>query len=247
MASPLILALETSGPRGSLALAAGADVVAFRELGADRAYSSALFPALDAILRDAGKTLPDVTVFAFSAGPGSFTGLRVAATVARMLHSACACRVLAVPTLEVIAVQAAATGVAPPTRIVALLDAKHGHAYSAAFEPIAPAELREIEAAAVRTPASWLPTLAGPLAITGPGVRAERAACDAACASGRGVIVAETAWQPRADTVAVRGARRVAAGHVSLPAEIVPLYARPPECEEVYEQRRAAARARRGA
>ena len=50
---------------------------------------------------------------------------------------------------------------------------------------------------------------------------------------------------PRAATVATLGWQCLAAGRSCTPEEIRPLYVRVPECEEVYETRRAAARARR--
>lgn len=238
----LLLAVETSGPQSGLALAESGRLLAARELSAERAYSSELFPAIRAMLADAGRPLREVALFCFSAGPGSFTGLRIAATVGRMLQSVSSCRVAAVPTLEVIACNALEGALPDGARVVALLDAKGGQAYAAAFERGAEGGLLCIAPAALRVVAEWVTELGGPLVFVGPGVARQRDVCAAA-----GVILPEELWRPRAATVAVLGGRRAARGELCRPEEIVPHYLRPPECEEVYETRRAAARARRGA
>ena len=96
MADELLLAIETSGRIGSVGLAAGERLLGLRRLSADRRHTSELLPTIRDLLRENERRLADVDVLGYSAGPGSFTGLRVAATVGRMVQSAVGCRVVAV-------------------------------------------------------------------------------------------------------------------------------------------------------
>jgi tRNA threonylcarbamoyladenosine biosynthesis protein TsaB len=236
-----MLAIETSSRRGSVALAADGGLVAARRLTAERPHTAALIPAIADMLRDAGRRPADIDLFAYSSGPGSFTGLRVAATVGRMLQSAVGCAVAAVSTLEVLA-RNALDHPEKPRRIAAILDAKRRQVYGAVFERVDDGELRVVVAAGVYDPASWFAKVEQPFWILGEGVRYHGETCE----SSGGTVLDESYWEPSAEQVVVVGRRLVAEGRLCRPEQIVPLYLRPPACEEVYEQRRAEARRRRG-
>jgi tRNA threonylcarbamoyl adenosine modification protein YeaZ len=250
-----ILALETS-VRGSVALARGPQAPSVRWLSSDRANASELLPAVDGLLRQAGCSPRDVGLLCYARGPGSFTGLRVGATVARMFAATVACRVAAVSTLDALA-RNALRAAPVPSRVAVLIDARGGQVFGAAYERAgagnlkaaeSPAdEMRITHAAARRWPAAWLSELAGasamPLAVLGPGVQQHHEACLRADVR---VLDAELA-QPSAAEVLLLGRAAAGAGGFCRPEEILPLYIRPPECEEVYERRRAEARLRREA
>jgi tRNA threonylcarbamoyladenosine biosynthesis protein TsaB len=68
-----ILALETSTPRGSLALWRNGGVAVREEFQSDRAHNSVLFAPLERVLRQAG----DLRCIVCGTGPGSYTGVRV--------------------------------------------------------------------------------------------------------------------------------------------------------------------------
>jgi tRNA threonylcarbamoyladenosine biosynthesis protein TsaB len=237
----VMLALETSGRRGSVALARDGELAAFRWLSAERTHTSELMPMVQELLGEVGVRPADIGLYCYSRGPGSFTGLRIAATVGRMLQSALGCRVVAVPTLEVIARNALAHP-ERPKRLVAILDAKRGQVYGAVFERCGESDLQTAVEPGIYAPGSWLASVAKPFSIIGEGVGFYREACKA---SG-GVILEEDYWPPSAEHVVIVGERLARNGRFCCPEEIVPLYLRPPECEEVYETRRAAARRRRG-
>ena len=198
-------------------------------------------PTIRDLLRENGRRLADVDVFAYSSGPGSFTGLRVAATVGRMMQSAVGCRVVATPTLEVIARNTLAHPSAPAC-VVALLDAKRGQVYAAVYERRGDDDLRPLVPAHLCEPGALLESVAAPFCIVGAGAAVHAEACTASV----GEVLNESYWPPSAEQVLAIGRRMAAAGHVCKPEEILPLYIRPPACEEVYEQRRAEARRRRG-
>ena len=236
-----MLAVETSTRPGSVALSSGLAPPAIRELAPERRNAAELMPAIDDLLRGAGRRLRDVTLFGYSRGPGSFTGLRVAATLGRMLQSAVGCAVVAVPTLEIIA-RNALSHPEQPARLAVILDARRGQVFGGVFER-RDDELVTVVPAGLFDPEPWLSTLEQqPLWVMGEGLKKHGEAVTAC----EGRVLEEEYWPVRVEHVVTVGRRLAAAGSFCRPEEIVPLYIRPPECEEVYEQRRAEARRRRG-
>jgi len=100
---PLILAVETSGRAGSVAIAAGPQVLAETAFSAPMRHSAEIFPAIDGLLQRFGRKPEEIEHIYISIGPGSFTGLRIAVTLAKTMHLANAARIVAVDTLDVIA------------------------------------------------------------------------------------------------------------------------------------------------
>jgi tRNA threonylcarbamoyladenosine biosynthesis protein TsaB len=236
----LTLAIETSSLHGSVALGGGADILAWRALAADRKHAAELLPAIHELLTEAGAGPADVGVLCFSRGPGSFTGLRVAATVAQTWQSAVGSRVIAVPTLEAIARNALGCEGAP-RRLAVMLDARRGQVFGAIYTRDGNGELHAVADAALHEVRAWLAGLHRPCAVLGDGLAQHR---QLVLAMGL-VALPEQLWWPDARQVLAIGRQLAAAGHFCNPADIRPAYLRPPECEEVYEQRRAEARARR--
>ncbi len=236
----LLLAIETSSLRGSVALGRGADVPGWRGLSAERRHTTELMPAIQDMLTAAGCTPRDVEVVCFSQGPGSFTGLRVAATIARMWQSATGCAVVAVPTPEVIARNALERDDSPP-QLAVVLDARQQRIFGTQFEMSADGELWQVAPTELHDADAWISSLPPDCAVIGDGIDRHRAALDQ---RGLRLLPAET-WLPDARQVLTIGRRLANAGRFCRPEQIVPAYHRPPECEEVYERRRAAARARR--
>ncbi len=134
-ADPIILALDTAGARCSVAVARGERVLVRRGVEGDTHLEHVL-PLMDSVLRDAGLAVEDCTAFAFGAGPGSFTGVRVACTVAQGLSWASEKPVLPVGSLLALAVaaDAGAPGRQKPSRVFCATDARMGQAYSAVLE-----------------------------------------------------------------------------------------------------------------
>ncbi len=100
-----ILAIETSGAGGSVALAAGGTLHE-RQVGETRDQTSRVLPLIDEVLGAAALTVDELDAIAFGRGPGSFTGLRVAAAVAQGLGLATGVPLIAVSSLAGLAQQA---------------------------------------------------------------------------------------------------------------------------------------------
>src|SRR5437773_2781133 len=117
----LILAVDTSGRNGGVALARD-DAQAFKMLAsaplAGGSYSAQLVPQIAALLEEQKLTLDHIDAFAVAAGPGSFTGLRVGLASVKALAEISNKPIAAVSVLEAIAAAARHDG--PEVTIVAL-------------------------------------------------------------------------------------------------------------------------------
>jgi len=102
--------------------------VAGAEERAGHAHSELVLPMLGRLLASAGISIAQLDAVAFGAGPGSFTGLRIACGVAQGLAFARGLPVFGVPTLESMAEECGAK------RVVACLDARMREVYYSAIE-----------------------------------------------------------------------------------------------------------------
>jgi tRNA threonylcarbamoyl adenosine modification protein YeaZ len=99
--SPLILALETSVGRGSVALLLDETILSASEGGVARAED--LLTAVRNILDRTGNSLNDVGRLAISVGPGSYTGIRIGIASAFGLRRALGLTLFGVSTLAALA------------------------------------------------------------------------------------------------------------------------------------------------
>ena len=81
----IVLALDTTSPRSSFALAQDGVVLATVEGDEQLPHSQTLFASLTEVLSSAGISLAQIDLLAGNTGPGSFTGLRVGVSVANAL------------------------------------------------------------------------------------------------------------------------------------------------------------------
>lgn len=125
-----IVAFDTSTEYCSLALWLNGDLIS-REVLAGQRHSELLLPMLQTMLAEAGVTLSQIDGIAFGAGPGSFTGLRIACGVAQGLAFAQDMPVIGISTLEALAQQVNAP------YVLAALDARMSELYFAAYEKTA--------------------------------------------------------------------------------------------------------------
>ncbi len=121
-----LLALDTSTEYLSLALWQDGAVIV-REMLAQQKHSSLILPLLHEMLDETGLQLNDLDGIAFGAGPGSFTGLRIACGVAQGLAFGASLPVVGVCTLEALAEQSGAD------KVIACLDARMGEVYHAVY------------------------------------------------------------------------------------------------------------------
>jgi tRNA threonylcarbamoyladenosine biosynthesis protein TsaB len=211
-----ILALETSTEYCSVALWQDG-AVADRCERVGQKHSEVLMPMLDGLLREAGMRLGDMDGVAFGAGPGSFTGVRIACGVAQGLALGANLPVVGICTLQALA---QASG---HDKVVAALDARMAEVYHAAYEK------RDGEWAAVCEPSLCLPRNA-PMVEgkgwfgAGSGYLAHGEALRARYAAHLDTVDARAVPQARA--VAQLAAALFAAGQGVDAAQALPLYLR---------------------
>lgn len=127
--SKLFLAIETSTPIGSIAVGDGSRVLSEIVLGERSRHSEMLLPAIDFALSAAGVVRNDVAGVVVAGGPGSFTGLRIAAASAKAFAHA-----LEIPLFAYSGLCALAASTAQhKTAVCALFDARRGEVYSAVY------------------------------------------------------------------------------------------------------------------
>jgi len=161
----LTLALDTSMRTGSVALGREGEVLIESRLSVQAVHSESVLPEIDRMIRSAGFRPPDIRRIAVGSGPGSFTGVRIAAALAKGILAATGADLFAYSSLAVIAAGTAAGG-----RVCAAIDARRGQVYAAGyavegrlvrlFEPVAEpfdSVLSRLAPAAAWTLASAIP------------------------------------------------------------------------------------------
>lgn len=125
------LAIDTSGDRAAVAVGDAAGPRAERSLVGARQHAGQLLPLIDRLLDEAGATPGALDGILLADGPGSFTGLRVGASVAKALAVARGLEVRTAPALQLLA-----AGALPPHRgpVLSVMDALRGDVYAAAYE-----------------------------------------------------------------------------------------------------------------
>lgn len=232
LANPRLLAFDTSTDQLSVAVQHG-DAL-FEHTGAGGAQASTtLIPVILRLLEEAGLALAQLDAIAFGRGPGSFTGLRTACSVAQGLGYGAGLRLLPIDTLHAVAEEARARFGA--RRVVALLDARMDQVYAADHDFDVPtpfgSEPRLLAPEEVQVPAGW--------ALAGNAFEAYGARLPA------GTV--RHAVLPTAAALLRLAPALVAAGRTVDPAEAWPLYVRDKVAQTTEERQRLRAVAEQAA
>lgn len=125
-----ILGIDSSGLTASVAVMADETLMAEFTINNRQTHSQTLLPMLDQMLGMAGVTLEEVDAIAVSAGPGSFTGLRIGSATAKGLAMAQNKPIVSVSTLEGLAYRMAMT----EGLICPLMDARRNQVYTGIYK-----------------------------------------------------------------------------------------------------------------
>ena len=227
----LILALDTSGARGSAAVIRDDRVLAERAGDPARTQAERLPSDLMAVLDQAGYVLSDVDLFTVAVGPGSFTGLRIGIATVQGLAFARDRRVVPVTTFE-----AFAEGVAGDDRVAVWIDAHRGEV----FATIRDGRGAELVPPSSRPPAETLDAwesaglLGGDVRFAGDGAVRYRDVLAARLGSAEPIAAEAPLLAGRIGLIAARHADRAVVPHA-----VVPMYVRRPDVELTRDRRRA--------
>lgn len=129
----LLLLLETSSPLGSVSLSLDNSVIATVELPEHNSHARALTNAISNLLHSCNYTFPDLDAIAYSAGPGSYTGLRIGLSTAKGLAYVLDKPLIAIPTLRALCEAVQKQHINENTYILPMVDARREDAYVAVF------------------------------------------------------------------------------------------------------------------
>jgi tRNA threonylcarbamoyladenosine biosynthesis protein TsaB len=211
----LILGVETSGMTGSVAICHGRQLVEQRVLAGDgQRHAQALVSEVDRLIRDHRLHPRD------SAGPGSFTGLRVGIVFAKTFAWLNGARLLAVDTLRAIANQAPSS----LETVCAISDAQRGELFATSYRWNALTNCRDaIEAVRIVS----VESLATDQPLTGPALIKLRSQL-----AERHQYVEESFWQPTAAAIGTVGFHLLQTADFAVPEVLEPVYIRPSYAEE---------------
>jgi tRNA threonylcarbamoyladenosine biosynthesis protein TsaB len=216
----VLLATDTSGRNGSLALArvaGGRNEIELLEVVplAGGTFSAQLVPQIAALLETHGFHKSDLVGFAVASGPGSFTGLRVGLAVIKALAE-----VLGKPIAAVSRLEAVARSGGVHSRVMAALDAGRGDAYAGDYQFIA-----EVCTGSERllSKEEFLAAAQGRVVVTPEATWAEAARL-------AGLRVQQIDY-PRSDMIARLGWERIRRGQTVTPGELEANYIRRTDAE----------------
>ena len=217
----MLLAVETSGMQGSIAIADGDRLITERILETEgHRHAQTLVSEVDRILRDLGLQPSDIKTVAVSIGPGSFTGLRVGLVFAKTFAWLNNAQLVAVDSLQAIAQQVPSD----IETVTAISDAQRGEVFAGSYrwdaatgcrQPTNAVHVSTIEALSTESP------LVGPTLL-----KARTALQD------QHQLLDDAYCLPRASTVARIGFDLLRRGQLSVPETLEPVYIRLSYAEE---------------
>jgi tRNA threonylcarbamoyladenosine biosynthesis protein TsaB len=233
----LALAVETSGRTGSVAVGIGDKILFETMFSGPMTHSTQLFPAAQALLNSIDRQIEEVAHIYIAAGPGSFTGLRIAVTMAKMMAFAAGTRIVAADTMDVLAANATACITDKKmkiSRLATILDAKRKQFYVGLYENTRGGWQRKVDDCLITAP-NFLDRFVrpdDPIWLLGEGLVYYKDAFDVP-----GVrFIDPDYWPARARAVYSVCRKKAKAGEFADPVDLAPFYLRRPEATENWEK-----------
>ncbi len=228
----MILAIDTSTDRAALALGRAGSTPRVAPPAPDRRHGRGLVPAIAALLAAEGAEPADLGAVAVGLGPGSYTGIRIGLTAAKVLAYATGRPLVGLDSLEAIARNAADHDL----RVAVAVDAQRGDAYVAEFARELPGgPLVRRGPTRIEPVGAWADGLAGGTLVLGP-------APDRLAVTWPGVIHLGTPdlGQPEGAVLIALAREALAAGRGDDPFFLEPVYLRRSAAEDQWDGRKPA-------
>ena len=215
-----LLGVETSGRVGSVALSVDGRIDS-REIANAREQTERLLTIVDELLAAAGLEVAGLDGIAFGRGPGSFTGLRVAAAVAQGL--AAPARVPLLPVSSLLCLAQRAWRSERVEHAVACVDAHMGEIYWGEFGLRNGTMMCAAGPERLGSPSELAPPSSSGWVAVGGGFAAQREALAAVLAKAQRVL---PGLEPAAEDLFPSAAEALAAGRITSPRDALPVYLR---------------------
>lgn len=229
-----LLAFETSGKAASVAVMKEGRIVGELTVSTRLNHSEKLMPMIDELLKKTEMSIGDMDYVAVSAGPGSFTGLRIGISTAKGLALALDVPVVAVSSLEVLANNLAYADLL----VCPLVDARRNQVYSGVFRWEGSEIVRVLneDTYDMRELLFLLKKKESPVVFLGEDIDKFKDQIREALGE-KGLLAAAQANFPRGASVAGLALGKIEAGEVEDAFSIRPIYLRQAEAERQYEER----------
>lgn len=134
---PLLLNIDTATEHASICLSRNGVVAGLVESADQKNHASFVQPAIEGLMREQGVSLSEIDAVAVTAGPGSYTGLRVGIASAKGICYALGKPLILVNTLEVMAQAVLSRGgqIAEDALLCPLIDARRMEVFTALYSP----------------------------------------------------------------------------------------------------------------
>jgi tRNA threonylcarbamoyladenosine biosynthesis protein TsaB len=235
MSKDFIIAIETSGRAGSAAVCTPEGEILEMPFSGMMKHSAELFPTLHTLLDKAEGRPDNVGEVYITSGPGSFTGLRIAVTAAKMFHFAQQVRIVSADTMDVIAENAVHEK--SVDCIATVLDAKKGYFYAAVYDRTKTGWDKSFGTKMVRAEdlLGWLQTNnRNPVGLLGEGLLYYADQFKTPFTR----ILDESLWTARAAKLIRVGQRMAAAGQYTDPVTLTPTYIGLPDAVTVRQRKK---------
>jgi len=232
---------------GSVAIAVGEKMLAETTFSGPMRHSAEIFPAIERLLARSNRKSQEIEHVYISVGPGSFTGLRIATTLAKTMYLSNAAKIVAVDTLDVIAANVIdltpentvsnSSHESPATsfeKIAPILDAKRNQFFISVYQRTRDEKRwKKILPDSLMTASQFIGRFADsdvPVWLLGDGLLYYKDKFKAN-PPWRIRFLDQKYWSPRASKVYLLGWQKALAGEFADPVTLIPNYLRPPEAE----------------
>ena len=222
----LLLAVESSAGPASAAVLEDGKLLGESFVNTKQTHSQTLLPMVQELLRSLNKECAEIDLFAVSNGPGSFTGVRIGVACVKGLAFPNNTPCCGVSTLEAIATNGRAF---EGSVLCAAMDARRNQVYNALFEVKdgALCRLTEDRAISIEALAKECATYGDRLLLLGDGAEL----CYESMKGFGARLAPEELRYQRAASVEIAAQKLFAQGKRESPAELMPIYLRPPQAE----------------
>lgn len=171
------VAVDTSGRIGSICIGKGEEILEEKYFSDVMKHAAEIFPTLVELIEKLNLTVSDIKNIFVAAGPGSFTGLRIGATMAKMMALASDVKIASASTLDIIAQNAfeyIEQNQLEITRVATIIDAKRQQFFVATYKKEGSMWIKEIDDRIMRTNdflEKYATTSSEPIYLLGEGLK----------------------------------------------------------------------------